>query len=435
MAEEDRLKQYMELLEQHTGGLPSEEGLKKLQAQCRLEPGDLKKLDMLVERHNERADIYQHRDNVNGAIEELERACQLSPRDAYQHLNLAKLYKNRYENYGFLRRDRIRSREEAEKTRILDPGLREPAELIEELALIQKSLYGGRRGRRPVTPIILAALLLILIILFSGREAISNWISGILNPPREVIYIPPPRPFDPSLPREIGLESYDFTSRNLEFTLQKSRVIPVNDHWGYELKGGISSPSLAMGEATLELRFLGDGSRIIYSRELSLDEGPLILPGETLPVDLFFFLPFSPRELDRISLTPQSVSLKDPPSYTPRDIRLWWEKEKPEGVKLTLEERESYSLEGYDRNRHFFVFDLSQKGQASLDSLELSFRWKNRAEETVLVHDVTVAGNESPLLGGGEVRAFEFQVGTPFSENWDSLSYDVTVTEIGLASE
>ena len=61
MADEDRLKRYMDLLEQQAGRLPSEETLSKLQSRCGLEPDDLKKLSMLVERHGERADIYLHR--------------------------------------------------------------------------------------------------------------------------------------------------------------------------------------------------------------------------------------------------------------------------------------------------------------------------------------------------------------------------------------
>jgi hypothetical protein len=434
MADEDRLKKYMDLLEQQAGRLPSEESLKKLQSRCGLEPEDLKKLSMLVERHGERADIFLHRDNVNGAIEEMERACQLTPRDSDLHLNLAKLYKNRYENYGFLRRDRVRSREEAEATQTLDPKNKEPALLIEEITRIQKSLYGGPAKRNPLMPVLLVLVFVLILVLFSERKAIQRWLLGIFNPPAEVIYIPPPTPFDPTAPREIGLESYDFTGNNLEFTLQQSRVIPVNDHWGYELKGGLTSPSMALEKAVLELRFLGDARDLIYTGELALNEGPLLLPGETLPVDFFFFLPFSPEELDSISLTPGEISLIEAPSFDGKRQKIWWEKEQPDGVKLNIEERESYDLEGYDRNRHFFTFDITQKGSEPIGELELLFRWKDSGENTREQYRARVVESDGPLMKQGESRAIEFQVGSPFALDWDSLSYDITVTVVSLSS-
>jgi hypothetical protein len=115
MDKQDKLKNYIEKLESLGGRVPQEEELKKIQKDYDLEPEDIKKLEMLVDRHNDRAEIYLHRDNVSGAIEEIERAAQLAPRDPFLHLYLAKLFKNRYENFGFLRRDRLRAQNEAEK--------------------------------------------------------------------------------------------------------------------------------------------------------------------------------------------------------------------------------------------------------------------------------------------------------------------------------
>ena len=192
---------------------------------------------------------------------------------------------------------------------------------------------------------------------------------------------------------------------------------------------------MALEKAVLELRFLGDSRELIYTSELILDEGPLLLPGETLPVDFFFFLPFSPEELDRLSLSPGDITLIDAPTFDEEKQKIWWEREQPDGVKLNIEERESYDLEGYDRNRHFFTFDITQKGSIPIGNLELLFRWKDSEENTRLQYRVRVVERDGPLMKQGESRAIEFQVGSPFGLDWESLSYDISVTEIGLSSQ
>ncbi|MDC7221902.1 MAG: hypothetical protein PQJ59_18370 [Spirochaetales bacterium] len=433
MAEEDKLKQYMDLLENLPGGLPNEKMLRKLQNQCDLEPSDLKKLDMLVERHNDRADIYLHRDNVSGAIEEMERASQLSPRDAFVHLNLAKLYKNHYENYGFIERDRQRTKEEAEKTLILDSSLTEASELINEVDLLHKSLNGGLRQKRPVVPIALLSIFLLILLLFSMRNILVDWVTELINPTEPFVYTAPPEPFNPHLPREIPLEHYGVAENSMEMTIQSSRVLPVNDHWGYELQGGLTSPSLAIDRADLELRFLDDSRSLLYSETLILDGKALILPGETLPVNHFFYIPFPPEKVEQISLTPVDPILVPYEKEKTDKMKIWWEVAKPEGVRLTLEEREATNLEGYDRNLHYFTYDIKQSGPKKISYLELTFRWKDLSENTVKSQVIRPVSSDGPYMEQGESRAIYFETTTPFSLDWDSLFGDVTVTALELA--
>jgi hypothetical protein len=430
MAEEDRLKEYMDLVENLSSRLPSESTLLKLQKQCGLEPSDLTKLDMLVERHSDRAEIYLHRDNIIGAIEEIERACQLAPRKPLLRLNLAKMYKNRYENYGFLSRDRMRSKEEAELSLSLDNSLTEAVALIKEIDIIHKSLNGENRKRPPVIPIALLALL--ILVLFGLRHPLINWIKGVLNPPKEISYTPAPIPFDPEIPHDLELNSYGFTDSNLNMTLQSSRIIPVNDHWGYELKGGISSFSLALKKTELEMRFLDKENRLIYSESLELDPGYLLLPGENLPINYFFFLPVSPERIKSISLTPLNKELLPYEETKDEIMKIWWEGVKPEGVKLSLSMRENNSIEAYDGNIHYYTMDIEQRGSAQISFLEMTFHWRDNQEKTLLSKTLQLVEKEGPYMESGETRAINFQVESPFSLDWEQLSCDVTVKAVEL---
>ena len=432
MAEEDKLKEYMERLESLPGGLPSGETLRKLQNQCHLEPSDLKKLDMLVERHNDRAEIYLHRDNVIGAIEELERACQLTPRDPFIHLNLAKLYKNRYENYGFLRNDREKAKSEAEKTLTLDSTLKEPADIIREVDLIHRQLNRTGKGKKPVTLIILSVSLLLFILLFTQRSALISWIQERRNRTADFVRVTPVPAYDPTVPHDVPMNSFGFEGSNLDLNLQSSRITPLNDHWGYELKGGLSSPSLALDRAELELRFLDKNSALLFSENITLDEEALILPGETLPVNLFFYIPFAPSEVASLSVTPVSLSLLPEPPLRAQDLTLRWESAKPEGVKLELKERERDNQEGYDRHVHYYTFDLQHSGAREIRLLELTFRWRDSRENIIQEQKVLPVSPDGPFFSPGESRALSFHRDSPFSVNWDGLYYDVAVTDIEL---
>ncbi|MDC7223489.1 MAG: tetratricopeptide repeat protein [Spirochaetales bacterium] len=434
MAEEDGLKEYIELLERLPGGLPDEKTLKKLQAQCGLQPGDLKKLSMLVDRHKDRADIYQHRDNVSGAIEELERACQLTPRDARLHLSLAQLYKNRYENYGFLRRDREKTKDEAQRAQTLDGSLSEPTELIKEVDRLHKSLNGGGKRKKPIVPLILGGVLLLIMVLFGLRNILIDWINGS-SPAPSAPSTPStlPSSFDRTVPHEVKVENYGFSENNLEGHWQSSRILPLNDHWAYELKGGLISPALALDSTDLELRFLDKESRLIHSRLLTLDETPLILPGETLRVDLFFFLPFSPEQVNSVSLTPQNSILLPYADEETGEMKVWWDGAKPEGVRLHLAEREKWSVEGYDRHFHYYTFDLTQRGKEKITFLELTFRWRDGEENIVKTEIRHPVRSDGPFMENGETLPLHFHVTSPFSLDWESLSCDVTVTGVELS--
>ena len=432
MAQDDRLKEYMDLLETLPAGLPGEGTIRKLQRQCDLEPGDLKKLEMLVERHSERADVYLHRDNVIGAIEELERASQLIPRNPFIHLDLARLYKNRYENYGFLRNDREKAKSEAEKTIALDSTLREAADIIGEVDLLHKRLNGRSAGKRPVTLIVLAVSLLFFLLAFSRRETLLNWFRERLDPPEAFAPAMESVRFDPSVPHDVPMNSFGFEENNLAMDLRSSRVRPVNDHWGYELKGGISSYSLAIDRAELELRFLDGDSSLVMMKNITLDEGAPVLPGETLPVNLFFYIPFAPDEVASLSITPVNISLIPEPPIKSRDQTLRWESVKPEGVKLSLEERETSDQEGYDRNIHYYTLDLKHSGTRGIGLLELTFTWRDKDENIVQTLKVKPVRPDEPALEGGEERVITFHRDSPFNMNWKSLYYDAAVTDIEL---
>jgi tetratricopeptide (TPR) repeat protein len=434
MDKQDKLKNYIEKLESLGGRVPQEEELKKIQKDYDLEPEDIKKLEMLVDRHNDRAEIYLHRDNVSGAIEEIERAAQLAPRDPFLHLYLAKLFKNRYENFGFLRRDRLRAQNEAEKTINLDSSLTEASLLVKEMDIINNGLLGKSGRSRPFIVIILTLLLLLTIIIYSNREMIRQWIYRTLNPPQEVHYVPPPQELDLTQPRQIGVESFDFTSAGLDLNIIKSEIAPVNDHWGYSLQGGLTSSSQGINRAAVILRFLAPDYSLLYETDFEITNNmtPYILPGENLPLDFFFFLPVSPEMVEKVTILPGEIELALPEKYSLTDKKVWWRAQKPEGVKFEITERERQSFEGYDSMVHFYILDISHRGMAGINDLELTLEWKDDNEEIKYTEKLNPVNKSGPLMAGREQRAIGFTIRTSLNEEWESLHYDVYVSRIGL---
>ena len=434
MDEPDRLKNYIEKLESLGNHLPDEATILRLQKEYNLNSDDLKKLNMLVDRHNDRADIYLHRENVNSAIEELERATQLTPRNPFIHFQLAKLFKNRYENFGFLRRDRLRAQDEAKKTVNLDPSLTEANQLVQEMDLINKRLMGKTGASRPIIIIILILFLFLSLILFTRREEIRQWFFRTINPPQEVHYIPPPQERDSSLPREVEIESYGFVSSNLSLNVIKSEIAPLNDHWGYTLQGGLTSPSQSLTTASALLRFLGNDHSLLYETVIPLmdENDPPVLPGENLPVDFFFFLPLSPEEVDRITILPGQIEFIIKSDYSFLDKKVWWKTEKPDGVKLKWQERERQSFEGYDSIVHFYTIDITHKGMTPMTELELVLEWKDKYEEVKYTKTLNLVNSSGPPMIGLEQRALGFTLKTSLKEDWENLHYDVYVSKIGI---
>lgn len=434
MDEPDQLKHYIEKLET-LGGLPTEEELTRLKGEHQLKPEDLKKLSMLVERHKDRAEIYRHRENVNGAIEELERAAQLSPRDARIHLNLAGLYKNRYENFGFLQKDRFRAEGEADRTLSLDPSLSEASNIKKEIEILHRRLHGARRKGRPVILVILALFLLATLILFSRRDDVRRWLMMRRDVPEDAFFEPEPSPPDPFARREIEAESYDFAGKNLNLHIDRSEVSPINDHWGYTLQGGLLSPGQVLGEASLLLRFWDGENNLLREEELLLVRpgDPPLLPGENRPLDHFFFLTFPPLEVKRVTLLPGRIRFLNSYEYHTREKKIRWQGERPEGIKLKWEERERVVYEGYDTMVHFYTADVTQLGLESIYGLDFTLEWKNRREETVQTLTVPAVQSGGPPMEGLEKRVLNFTLRTPLERETDSLIYEVYVSRITLS--
>ena len=253
---DQRLNRYLsELIHMQDRKLPGEEDLQKLKDKYQLEPHDIEKLQMLIERHLSRALEYKGRERWDNAIVETERALLFTPLDNSVRLDLAELYLNRSAKYGYLQKDLRRSERQVDDALILEPENREARNFQKELKKLQDMLKGKESHKRYI-PFLILVILIVAVAVYPRVRYLFKFSSVDETP------IQNSEPVSEWKSREMDWSFSEELSEEFDISLSDSTLTKATD---------TGLPSLSLSGYTESLK----GSYEVLDVELFFDEQSL----------------------------------------------------------------------------------------------------------------------------------------------------------------
>lgn len=432
MQQEDTLKRYInELVKLSKKSLPSQKSITELTRKYKLTEEEQHKLDNIIARHMERADIGMNHGNYHSALQELERASRLSPRDHEIYQELAQIYLTRYHAQGEQENDRLLAERSINRCLILNPKSA-VAQLIKKEIL---SLDKRRRNSRKllwILAIIIPTASIILILLFS-RINIFN-LFNINTDNDDTIITTPISLEDNRFPTHkiLPLLQNGFTSNDLSLTLYKSEVVKKNDAFALQVQGIVETES-DIERLILNMKLLDYNFDTMSEKEIQLVDGsdPILREGQSVPIDHYEYISEIPGDIHSIELSVSEAIMKDYViSDSPLNMDLFWNIGRPDGVRIDVEMRTETLLIGYDRMYWTYAFDFRNRGSKDITRLNLNCEFYDDSGNLFLVENWTTITTGSVPMKPGEERVVVLHLNEPLNKDFSYSDIALRVMDI-----
>lgn len=365
-------------------------------------------LEQIHLSHKNRSEESFQAKNLNSAIISMERAVEINPLSDEYRNHMAQLYLIRANREGFKKADRDLAYNSAKFSLKLNKNNPIASSLLKEIRKKDNKISGRDLNRKLIPP--LAALFVIVILaVFMKTPFTIPFLNKESESIEEVWIKPEVRETKAFTEREIDLEIFSSLNKNFDIQFSKSLIEKTNGSYSYTLQGEILAPEEALESADLRVNFIGYEGNLLFSKKIPLVlEDQIILPGESIMIDEFFYIHYLPPDIDKITINLTDISFTDNfiSNSSSEEIYLQWDTNRPEGINISLILKNESIIESYSGSYLNMKIELSNKGAEEIQNLEVALGWKDKYGTVLLERPEILIRKDSPPLSTEKKRIF-----------------------------
>jgi hypothetical protein len=389
------------------------------------------KLISISQSHKKRSEELLLSRKVNSAIISMERAVEINPfSDEYRN-TLAQLYLMRAQKEGFKKSDRDLAYQHATYSLKITNSNPIARSILKE---IQKNddKISGKDLNKKFLPLLLIIAVFALVALFTEKKYLLPFF-GIKETEEEETWIKPPEiekaPFDV---REVETQINGLQNQ-FSMEIEKSLIKKINGSYSYILQGEILSEKETIESADLSINFINTEGDSLFSRTLPLvRENQLILPGEAIVIDQFFYIHYLPPDIDKINLTLRNYSFSDKtiPAEKSIPLKIEWETSRPEGIEIQMSLKNEDSIINDSQSYKNIKMLLENKSLTAIENLEIQLSWRNSYGEIIYQIPKRLIRRDSLPLKKEKSRIFYLFTEIPEIVNQEENEFFIEIDRI-----
>jgi len=363
---------------------------------------ELEKLERLSLNHQSRSEELLKSKRLSEAIFSMERAVEINPFSDEFRNKIAQLYLMRANREGYKKADRDLAFEAASISISLNNDNPIARSLLKE---IQKKddRISGRIHNKYLGPLFLVIIVIALIAVFVEREYIiplfNNYAMG-----KDEEWVKP-EPIKTIQFTELEIEpQISSLNKDFIFNIDKSQIAKTNGSYSYTLQGEISAEKETIKSADLDINFVSTEGKTLFTKTVSLiKEDHLVLRGEKILLDQFFFIHYLPPDIAKVSLNMSNYSFSEEEISAEESLPVYieWETSRPEGIKININLKNENAYESYSHSYKNFKIHLENLGLNEIHNLEVKLSWENIYGDLLFEdHQVLINKKNPPLLAG-----------------------------------
>ena len=365
-------------------------------------------LEQIHLSHKNRSEESLHAKNLNSAIISMERAVEINPLSDEYRNHMAQLYLMRANREGFKKSDRDLAYNSANFSLKLNKNNPIASSLLKEIRKKDHKISGRDLNRKLIPP--LAAIFVILALaIFMKSPFTIPFLSKESESIDEEWIKPEVLKTKPFTERKIDLEILSSLSRDFDIQFSKSLIAKTNGSYSYTIQGEIQSPEEALESADLRVNFIGYEGNLLFKKEFPLvREDQIILPGESIMIDEFFYIHYLPPDIDKITINLTNISFTEDfiSNSSSEAIYLQWDAYRPEGTNISLILKNDSIIKSYSGSYLNMKIELNNNGTEEIKNLEVELGWKDKYGTVLLERPEVLIRKDSLPLSTGKNRIY-----------------------------
>lgn len=361
--------------------------------------------------HKQRSEDSLRLKNLNSAIISMERAVEINPLSDEYRNHVAQLYLMRANREGFKKADRDMAYNSAEFSLKLKKNNPIAASILKDIRKRDNRISGRDLNRKLIPPLIALSVIIFFAVLTESPFNIP-FLNRESDKGEEEWIKPEVMETTPFTEREVDLEILSSLSKDFEIQFSKSLIEKTNGSYSYTIQGEIRAPEEALQSADLRVNFMGSEGDLLFTKRFPLvREDQVILPGESIVVDEFFYMHYLPPDIDKITINMTDISFTDKfiSDSLSEEIYLQWEANRPEGTKISLILKNDSLIKSYSGSYVNMKIELDNQGVEEIGNLEVELAWKDKYGNILLeTPEVLIRDGSPPLSSGGKRTYYLF---------------------------
>lgn len=392
---------------------------------------ELEKLEQIASVHVRRSEDLLGKRNITGAILSMERAVEIHPLfDEYRN-RMAQLYLMKSSAEGNSSAERELARKSALFSLRLKTNNPIARNILKEIKKTEDSISGRHLNKKLIFPLIALIAIVIAALLSQNRFTLL-----FLNPVE--------RSGESSSTTDEIMQKTAFTEREVnirvtgpvedcELEVGESLISKTNGSFSYTLQGELSHPTAALKSAELNITFRSFQGDALFRKSYALiDDDELVMPGEPILIDKFFYVHYLPPEIDRVDLSLKNLAFADeiPQEQENNLLSVEWDAPRPEGVKLNIYTTDSAFFKGYGQDYANIKLKIENLGLQPVSLFHIDLNWRDSFGDMLYSVSQELIQEDNRSLGEGENRIFKVFTAIPPSIQEKEAELYITVKRI-----
>ena len=364
-------------------------------------------LENLSLSHIRRSEELLKSGNLNSAIVSLERAVEINPFSDEFRNKLAQIYLMRSQKEGFKKTDRDLAFTSASLSLKINSSNPIAKSILKEIQKKDDKI-SGRDLHKKLLPLLLAIFIIALAAIFLDKEYVIPFFNNTALSEEEEWEKPPALEKIPFSEREIDTQINSLNDQ-FEISISRSTINKTNGSYSYTIQGEIGSVEKALKSLDLEISFINVNREKLFTKTFSMiKENQIIMPGEKVLVDYFFYIHYLPPEIDKITLNLSNIDYAEDiiSQEESQIIALEWTAARPEGIKISLILKEEITYETYSQYYKNMKILMKNSGFTDIKNLEVSLSWRDQYGTILYENQKILINKSNPPLQTEDDRIF-----------------------------
>jgi len=365
-------------------------------------------LEKICLSHIKRSEELLRMKNLNGAIISIERAVEINPLSDELRNHAAQLYLMRANREGYKKSDRDLSYNSAVFSRNLKKPNPIANSILDEIRKKDNKATGKDLNKKLILPIVLLLVIVTAAVLWENDFTIPFLSTREVKNDKE--WIPPPK-MEKTIftEQDISIQINSTLTEDFDIQLNKSLISKINGSYSYVIQGEIIAPESAVKSADLDINFINSSGGSLFKKSISLiGDDQIILPGESIIIDEFFYIHYLPPDIDHINFNLSNISLPDDfnSNTANRELYIQWNTSRPEGINISMILKNENAFDSYSGTFTNMKIELMNQGNGEIFNLDVALSWKDKYGNILLESPKNLIRLDNPPLSEGKNRIF-----------------------------
>lgn len=358
--------------------------------------------------HTKRSEELLLKKNLRGAIASIERAVEINPLSEEFRNKAAQLYLMRSKLEGFKKSHRDLAYNSAALSLTLNKKNPIASSILKEIRKRDNKINGKDLNKNILIPITILIIFIVAAVLWEKEFTIPFFMKNEAE--NDAVWVKAPQQESIIFTEQnIDIKINNRLSEDFNINLTKSIISKINGSYSYTIQGEIQAPEKAVKSADLNINFISNSEDSLFKKSFPLvREDQIILPGEPIIIDEFFYIHYLPPDINRISFNLTDLSFSDDFSANNATEKLYlqWDTPRPDGINFSITLKNKSSMNSYSGTFQNIKIELKNQGAKDIFNLKVALSWKDKYGNILLECPTDLIHENNPSLTEGKNRIY-----------------------------